>query len=757
MHKKKLSLKKLMELDAHDNMTGVGVPFMGGQTKFGSGNFGRGGETQLAAYLSPPTQNLKDMTEEENEKLFIDSPTVEEGIEPEHLEELVNIGRNQSMDLPRSPANKDNALVAPKHFTPMNASYKDTDSRTGMPAEYMDNIEQGPEGDPSWPVGIGEDKLHLKPKHKKIDGKIEKLLGDKQAKDLEDGKEGHKLSASDLVLYNMIEQLIEEERINEHVDSTTPTGAGGTYPSKQGWNNTKIASLCAHKNNMDPSKPPAEVWHNKFEENDDQNPLMTQHAPEADSSPMGGMGMIGWPKQFVPKDIEQDPNYEQFTDSPNGNRGVIDSTRPNNMMNLNLKEFMEARLKRKLKKRSKKNKSTSAYKNGLPSNNAPGNPKPMNGAIAFEKSRESVLSQLKEAIKILVEAEINQKTVAPSGRRGKVSAPGASKVDATAPTLLSAEQPSKKAPPATPITTQEFGALQNIFKDGVFDENDLNNVHYYFYKMLINKQVPKFTTQIEAFPNMEKFNSAVLASNSDDLQAIVAKVASMNEFQLGELEGAKKKEIGDPTIPNKKDPTVDVTSAVQQLGSRKGKEDFQDRVAEYQDKLKQAGMKPNTAQWMTAMMPANKQANETEAQAAERIARLASPVINKEQPKSMLQKIGGRLGLNEVQTIVFLKENNIKTPEGLRVLVKIINEMHKRQVPRIVKPGDMIWVKVEHAGALTLPFTYNGPAIFIKKVSEHRAQVLINDKKYYVESADMHTVNKQSMSRGDSFINMGTK
>lgn len=676
MLKKKLSsLKLFQELN---NMTGVGVPFMGGQTKFGSGNFGRGNEEQLAGYLSPPTQKLKDVTEEENEKLFIDSPTVEEGVEPKQLEELVNIGRNQAMDLPRSPANADNALVAPQRFTPMNASYKDMDSRTGMPAKYMDNVEQGPEGDPSWPIGIGEDKLHLKPKHKKIDGKIEKLLGDKQSEDLEDGKEGHKLSAADIVLYNMMEQLIEEERINEqHINGLTPTGAGGTYPSKQGWNNTKIASLCAHKNNMDPSKPPAEVWHNKFEENDDQNPLMTKHAPEADSSPMGGMGMIGWPKQFVPKDIEQDPNYTKFADSPNGNRGIIDSTRPNNMMNLNLKEFMTLKPKRKIKRRIK-GKSTSAYKNGFPSNNAPGNPKPMNGAVAFEKSRSNVLAQLKEAIRILVEAEVEKNTVAVPGRRGKISSPASVKqVDVNASTITSLNQPTKKVPPVTPITKQEFAALQKIFEDGVFDENDLNNVHYYFYKMLINKQVPKFTTQIESFPNMEKFNGAVLRAENDDLKAIVAKVASMNELQLGEMEGTKNNRINDSAPYVKKDPTVDVTKAVQQLGARKNKENFQDAVKAYENKLRQTGVKPNTSQWMTAMMPANKTTNETEEQAAARIAQLPPPVIARPEKQSTLQKIGSKLGLNEEQMIEFLNEHNVKTKEDLSVLIKIINEVNK--------------------------------------------------------------------------------
>lgn len=682
MTKKNLSLKKLMELDAHDNMTGVGVPYMGGQTKFGSGNFGRGGEKQLAAYLSPPTQNLKDMTEEENEKLFIDSPTVEEGVEPEHLEELVNIGRNQATDLPRSPANADNALVAPKQFTPMNASYKDMDSRTGMPAKYMDNIEQGPEGDPSWPVGIGEDKLHLKPKNKKIDGKIEKLVGDKQFKDLEDGKEGHKLSAADIVLYNMMEQLIEEERINEqHINGLTPTGAGGTYPSKQGWNNTKIASLCAHKNNMDPSKPPAEVWHNKFEENDDQNPLMTQHAPEADSSPMGGMGMIGWPKQFVPKDIEQDPNYGQFADSPNGNRGVIDSTIPNNMLNLNLKEFMALQPKRKMKRRTK-GKSTSAYKSGLPSNNAPGNPKPMGGAVAFEKSRENVLSQLKEVIRALVREQVEKDTaIAGSGRKGKISAPSsapASQVDATAPTLPQAGPPPKKAPPATPITSQEFAALQKIFEAGVFDENDLNNVHHYFYKMLINKQVPKFTTQIETFPNMDKFNSAVLRSDNTNLQTLIAKVASMNELQLGELEGTKKKEVGDTTPSAKKNTTVDVTSAVKQAGAEFHRRSFKSAVDEYQKKVIEAGVKPNTAQWLTAMMPAAKKPTETEEQAAARIAQLPPPVVASPEKQSLLKRIGGKLGLEETEMAEFLNEHNIKTVEELRVLIKIINEEKRK-------------------------------------------------------------------------------
>jgi len=392
------------------------------------------------------------------------------------------------------------------------------------------------------------------------------------------------------------------------------------------------------------------------------------------------MGMIGWPKQFVPKDLEQDPNYGQFADSPNGNRGVVDSTRPNNMMNLNLKEFMAIQPKRKMKRRTK-GKSTSAYKGGLPSNNAPGNPKPMGGAVAFDKSRENVLGQLKEMIRALVREQVEKGTVAGGGKRGKIATPStpvASQVDATAPTLPQAGPAPKKAPPATPISAQEFAALQKIFEAGVFDENDLNNVHYYFYKMLINKQVPKFTTQIETFPNMDKFNSAVLGSDNVNLQTLIAKIASMNELHLGELEGTKNKEVGDSTPTAKKNTTVDVTSAVKQLGARKNKEDFQDAVKAYEEKVKQAGVRPNTAQWMTAMMPATKKPAETEEQAAARIAQLPPPVVAGPEKQSMFQKIGSKLGLEENEVAEFLNEHNVKTAEDLRILIKIINEEKRK-------------------------------------------------------------------------------
>mgnify|MGYP003347637444 CR=1 FL=1 len=48
------------------------------------------------------------------------------------------------------------------------------------------------------------------------------------------------------------------------------------------------------------------------------------------------------------------------------------------------------------------------YSAGVPSNNAPEDPKPMGGAVAFEKSRREVLSQLKEYIRHIVMEVISE-------------------------------------------------------------------------------------------------------------------------------------------------------------------------------------------------------------------------------------------------------------------------------------------------------------------------------------------------------------
>lgn len=674
MIKKNLTLGQLLELDSHDNMTGVGVPFIGGFTKFGSGEKWSKGNA-IAGGLSEPTQRLKDKTEEELELSFIDSGPAPVGNASgiNALEELVDIGRNPMIDA-QSPNtnNRQEPLVNQQLFVPPNAPMGYEDVITGRKAEYMDNINTG--DDPSWPIGIGEDQLHMKnkkiiKKNAKLDKKIDKLIGPTQKKDLEDSKEGHRATASDIILYNIIEEIVAEEIAlrEQHLNGLTPSGVGGTYPSKQGWDNTNIASLCAHKNNMDPSKPPAEVWHNKFEENDDQNPLMTQHAPEADSSPMGGMGMIGWPKMFVPKDIEQDPNYGQFIDSPNGNRGVIDSTRKNNMLNLNLKEYiaMQQAPKKRLKK---KRNIKSVYGNNLPSNNAPGNSKPMNGAVAFEKNRAQVLSQLKEVIRSLVLEQIEENEGV---------------VETTTDTNL---------------TPEMFKTKFDNIKTGneVFNKNDEDAI----VDFLIDNNGDTLSKTIIDFTE-EQYDVIRALANNPGKMPEKAWAKLQHKLEVADADRSHKKSglSRDKQINASLDARGVYKTKAQQIGQLpKLSDTFTQQVGQYYQQIANSDLPNETKEKLkndiakAQMTPGKSEATKIQdienivnstagedifAAAAQRTARpIAGPAP---QQPSLISRARKAIGLEEAEMAEFLNEHNIRTERDLRVLIRIINEETRRE------------------------------------------------------------------------------
>lgn len=687
MIKKNLTLGQLLELDSHDNMTGVGVPFIGGFTKFGSGEKWSKGNA-IAGGLSEPTQRLKDKTEEELELSFIDSGPAPVGNASgiNALEELVDIGRNPMIDA-QSPNtnNRQEPLVNQQLFVPPNAPMGYEDVITGRKAEYMDNINTG--DDPSWPIGIGEDQLHMKnkkiiKKNAKLDKKIDKLIGPTQKKDLEDSKEGHRATASDIILYNIIEEIVAEEIAlrEQHLNGLTPSGVGGTYPSKQGWDNKNIASLCAHKNNMDPSKPPAEVWHNKFEENDDQNPLMTQHAPEADSSPMGGMGMIGWPKMFVPKDIEQDPNYGQFIDSPNGNRGVIDSTLPNNMLNLNLKEYIA--MQRAPKKRLKKKRNIkSVYGNNLPSNNAPGNSKPMGGAVAFEKNRAQVLSQLKEVIRSLVLEQIEEHD------SGLEEAP--------------------KRPVDTSLTSEQFKEIFAPIKSGteLLDKQNENAV----IDFLIDNDGSTISKAVADFTD-EQYNVIIAIVNAGK---IPEKAWRSLQHKLEVSEADRGLNARQQEREKRENASIDARGVYKSTSIRlpplaRLSDKFINDTEKYHKLIHNPKLDPQTATRLKAawnsILATPQMSDETRKTQIARLAQEAQDSIDIEldtrqagvarttltppqltPARSLMQQLSDKLKFTgnrttrEAKTYAFLREHNIKTERDLRVLIRIINEETRRE------------------------------------------------------------------------------
>ena len=156
------------------------------------------------------------------------------------------------------------------------------------------------------------------------------------------------------------------------------------------------------------------------------------------------------------------------------------------------------------------------YPGGAPSNNAPENPEPMGGAVAYEESRKKVLAQLKEVIRYLIEAE--KDTVPNILRRGK-----------------SETQTS---------TDPDIQYLQRVFKIAEFTDQDLVTISEKFLNILKSGTAEKHYKDIENLPNIEQFNKIIdglehprSKSKLDprekiNIKKIVSKMSSSNEAFL---------------------------------------------------------------------------------------------------------------------------------------------------------------------------------------------------------------------------------
>lgn len=177
----------------------------------------------------------------------------------------------------------------------------------------------------------------------------------------------------------------------------------------------------------------------------------------------------------------------------------------------------------------------------LPSNNAPENPEPMGGAVAFERSRKRVLADLKEYLRYIVAnviLEAEKDTGTPPFRRGKISQAG--------------EQTG------TPLAT-----LRRLFRIGEFTSNDLIQISNIFLQILNDDKVGDYVEYFseggsQIMPNLDKFNEAVenleredtmreLSDEyKDNIRAIVGKFSQTIEFKA---EQAEREEMGIASTP----------------------------------------------------------------------------------------------------------------------------------------------------------------------------------------------------------------
>lgn len=324
----KTNLQKLLEAMMMNN---AGPNFYGNPSFGGTGNYGRGGHTQLAHYgLNPATEKIAEQEQEELEQNIEnqewinnkyrrgmgynsdDDPvphwngrngTVETVAESAPYDNSVSRMR----DLPGYP--RPNALVNPVPHTPQNAGADYENPIDGRKVEYLGPTLDGKPIDDatgnsaamSLQLSEKDDLIgkRIKKLKKPITKKLDRLIGPDPDLD-KDSK--HELDARELILYDYIKDLVRET-IQELLGA-----AKATNPDRLGWNNTRTNSLAAWRNHIDPEQPPTETWRPQFGENAEQNPPIIYEPPQ--KSPLGGFGSIGWPKQFIPADYEKEHGAE---------------------------------------------------------------------------------------------------------------------------------------------------------------------------------------------------------------------------------------------------------------------------------------------------------------------------------------------------------------------------------------------------------------------------------------------------------------
>ncbi|MFA6049900.1 MAG: hypothetical protein WC761_01765 [Candidatus Paceibacterota bacterium] len=401
----------------------VGGPNFYGNPSFGgTGNFGRGGYKQLAHFgLNPATDKIAKQEQSEI-NANVDRETYSlgkygSGVDPEptphwngrngtvneeaeeaSLEEQAPYDNSVSRmrDLPGFP--KMNSLVNPKGFVPANDTSKHTDPSTGNKAEYLGPTLNGQTIDPDYesPDYSQEIDDDTSPAWDRTSGEeeLEKLVGDEHMPE----EEGREEDSSDLILHNYIEETLFEL-----------LGAPkATYPSRQGWNNKQINALVWRKNHYNSDNEPPDLWHRTFgDPQGDHNPIMTHGINQANSSrktPAWSFGAIGYPKQHVPEDYEQEnPDYDQIIQDPIGSRRLQSPAKEDSMF-----ESLEETA---IDVYSSSNNGENNMTGDLDADGSG----PDGGAKAFQDSRKAVLKEL--ISQIVKEVVQEQGTVAPR-RRG---------------------------------------------------------------------------------------------------------------------------------------------------------------------------------------------------------------------------------------------------------------------------------------------------------------------------------------------------
>lgn len=289
--------------------------FYGNPSFGGTGNYGHGGRKQLSAIR--PNQATQDIIDQEEQELdqnvddmnwrlgkydlggnplgnlpgpenpkkteFQGGPPMNKALEEQPA---FDNSVSRQRDLPGFP--KMNTLINPKQHVPVDKNEEDNVDYIGptLNGKEFDYKEIG--------IALGECKADDE------EDELEDLLGplSKEAEADED-MEKFIYFYSDPKNKEKKMPSLEEILGNPYV----------TYPNKKGWNNFQINSLTVRRNHIDPQADPLDTWHGMFREptGGHNPPSYNLSTPKiAKDSPNMGWGVVGWPKQFVPADYEQE-------------------------------------------------------------------------------------------------------------------------------------------------------------------------------------------------------------------------------------------------------------------------------------------------------------------------------------------------------------------------------------------------------------------------------------------------------------------
>lgn len=251
-------------------------PYMDGDPTFrGTGNFGIGGQRQLAANLNPATEKIRKQEDSEHDQNVDD--------------ERWNLGKYQPLASPLGPKDNEDSLFSVKEGPAYDNSINRLRDLPGFPV--MNTLVRPKQFVPDQE----DDAIYLGPT---LDGKP--LQDDKETEedlnDLLGDLSLDKNETDELILFNSSR---EEENIQELLNNIH-----ATYPNKLGRNNMRINSLAWYKNQISPDEPPQDTWRGMWREPSSHNP---SNLTMDETIPLSH-GAIGFPKNFVPADYEIEAN-----------------------------------------------------------------------------------------------------------------------------------------------------------------------------------------------------------------------------------------------------------------------------------------------------------------------------------------------------------------------------------------------------------------------------------------------------------------